>query len=86
MSEQGSTLAQLLRTSPVKVVSSEGEVQVTITLELNINLNSEGITVGARPSVEASPEEALVAKKEDKTLWEIPDFVPIPKVNFGKKE
>ena len=81
-------MAQLVRTNPVKVVSSEGEVQVTISLELNINLNSDGLTVGAKPTVEASAsaEQSPVAKKEDKTLWEIPDFGPIPKVNFGKKE
>lgn len=78
-------MAQLIKPGNVKVVTNDGEVQVTIALELTINLNSDGLAVNARQQEE---QEAIPAKNKasDKTLWEIPDFGPIPKVDFGKKE
>jgi len=78
-------LPQLIKPGNVKVVTNDGEVQVTIALELTINLNSDGLVVNARQQEE---QEAAPAKNKagDKTLWEIPDFGPIPKVDFGKKE
>lgn len=79
----GEKLAQLIKPSSVKVVSQEGEVKVTIALELTINLNSDGLKVSA------SSEVGKVEKQkdsEDKVLWEIPDFGPVPKLGFGKKD
>jgi hypothetical protein len=74
-------LAQLIKSSDIKVVTKEGECKLSITIDLNLNLNSSGIQVGANV-VEKSGE---VAKKEEKTAWEIPDFTTMPKLNFGKK-
>ena len=76
-------MAQLIKPSSVKVISQEGEVKVTIALELTINLNSDGLKVSGAP--EAGKAERR-KDSEDKVLWEIPDFGPVPKLGFGKKD
>jgi len=73
-------LAQLIKASDIKVITKDGECKLSINIELNINLNSVGSL--------ANQQEAVVTQKEtDKasTIWEIPDFETIPKINFGKK-
>lgn len=73
-------MAQLIKASDIKVITKDGECKLSINIELNINLNSVGSL--------ANQQEAVVTQKEtDKasTIWEIPDFETIPKINFGKK-
>jgi hypothetical protein len=79
-------LAQLLKPNNVKVVTKDGEMHVTISLELTINLNSDNLKVTASPSY-VVPQAEQKAKKQvdDNPMWEIPDFAPMPKVEFGKK-
>lgn len=76
-------MAQLIRPGSVKVVTNDGEVQVTIALELTINLNSDGLVVGQSVRQGDVPEKSEA--RVDKTLWEIPDFGTVPKLDFGKK-
>ena len=85
---RGFVLAQLIRPGSVKVLSQDGEVRVTIDLQLTINLNGDGLTVGATATAANGNLESLAEKmvKADKIAWEIPDFGPVPKVDFGKKE
>jgi len=81
-------LAQLIRPSTVKVLSQDGEVKVTIALELTINLNSDGLQVSAaarEDGVSETVEKKKLKQKEETAMWEIPDFGPVPKVDFGKK-
>lgn len=80
-------MAQLIKPNAVKVVTQDGEVKVTIALELTINLNSDGLNVNA--TAKESKFETFVPKNQhpdEKVLWEIPDFGPVPKVGFGKKD
>ena len=76
-------MAQLIKPSSVKVITQDGEVKVTIALELTINLNSDGLKVSANSEIQKidKPKDS-----EEKVLWEIPDFGPVPKLGFGKKE
>lgn len=76
-------MAQLIKPNAVKVVTQDGEVKVTIALELTINLNSENMNISSSNKFENTTAKKSV---EEKTIWEIPDFVPVPKVGFGKKE
>jgi hypothetical protein len=66
----------LIKPHEVKVTTKDGEVQVAITLDLNINLNAAGLHVTAK----------VAGEQKEETQWEIPDFEPSPKINFGKKE
>ena len=81
-------MANLLKPNSVKVVTKEGELEITIALELTINLNSDNLKVTSAPTHVAS--DVPVAKKtvavDDNPMWEIPDFTPMPRVEFGKKE
>lgn len=74
-------MAQLIKASDVKVITKDGECKLSINIDLNINLNTLGVSVSAQPSNKLESQDF---KKED-TAWEIPDFTPQPKVNFGKK-
>jgi hypothetical protein len=79
-------LGQLLKPNIVKVVTKDGEMHVTISLELTINLNSDNLKVAVAPSVVVPQMEQKVAiQKNEEPIWEIPDFGPMPKVDFGKK-
>ena len=70
----------------MKVVTKDGEMHVTISLELTINLNSDNLKVNASPSyVVPQAEQKLTKQVNDNPMWEIPDFAPMPKVEFGKK-
>ena len=82
-------MANLLKPNQVKVVTKDGELQVTISLELTINLNSDNLKIASAPTHVVPDMTAPVAKKtvadDDNPMWEIPDFAPMPKVDFGKK-
>jgi hypothetical protein len=83
----GGELANLLKPNTVKVVTQDGELHVTISLELTINLNSDNLKIAVAPTHVVS--DAFVSKKTEATndnpKWEIPDFNPTPKIEFGKK-
>lgn len=84
---RGFVLAQLIRPGSVKVLTQDGEVRVTIDLQLTINLNGDGLTVGASASSVNHTEPVTDRKQRtERVEWEIPDFGPVPKVEFGKKE
>lgn len=80
-------MAQLLKPNTVKVVTQDGELHVTISLELTINLNSDNLQINAVPTHVVPQAEKSAAKQQikDEPMWEIPDFAPMPKVEFGKK-
>jgi hypothetical protein len=79
-------LGQLLKPNNVKVVTKDGEMHITISLELSINLNSDNLKIAAAPNfVVPQAEEKLKKQSTDEPMWEIPDFSPMPKVDFGKK-
>ena len=77
-------MAQLIRPTEVSVKTVNGEVLLNIKLDININLSQNGTTQTSVPEtkVEGRLEEK---KKEDATLWEIPDFTSVPKIKFGSK-
>lgn len=75
-------MPNLIRPNSVKVITQDGEVQVSITLDLNINLNTEGIVTAQ--NIESKKEEKKIEEPKEETLWAIPDFDSMPKINFGK--
>jgi hypothetical protein len=78
-------VAQLIKPTEVSIKTVNGEVLLNIKLDININLTQNNITpdVVTENKVENKLEEK---KKEEKSLWEIPDFVSVPKIKFGSKE
>ena len=78
-------MAQLIKPTEVSIKTVNGEVLLNIKLDININLTQNNIApnVIAENKVENKLEEK---KKEEKSLWEIPDFVSVPKIKFGSKE
>ena len=73
-------MPQLIKPNDVKVLTKDGEVKVSISLELNINLNDGRTQVQINEIGLSKPKENI----EDKTVWQIPDFTPGEKINFGK--
>jgi hypothetical protein len=78
-------VAQLIKPTEVSVKTVNGEVLLNIKLDININLTQSNIVPNVIPEskVENKIEEK---KKEEPSLWEIPDFVSVPKIKFGSKE
>ncbi len=78
-------MAQLIKPTEVSIKTVNGEVLLNIKLDININLTQNNIIpdVVSENKVENKLEEK---KKEEKSLWEIPDFVSVPKIKFGSKE
>jgi len=78
-------VAQLIKPTEISVKTVNGEVLLNIKLDININLSQNGTSQSSIPEtkVEGRLEEK---KKEDATLWEIPDFTNVPKIKFGSKE
>jgi len=78
-------VAQLIKPTEVSIKTVNGEVLLNIKLDININLTQNNIMPDAvtENKVENKLEEK---KKEEKSLWEIPDFVSVPKIKFGSKE
>jgi hypothetical protein len=78
-------VAQLIKPTEVSIKTVNGEVLLNIKLDININLTQNNIIpdVVTENKVENKLEEK---KKEEKSLWEIPDFVSVPKIKFGSKE
>lgn len=78
-------MAQLIKPTEVSIKTVNGEVLLNIKLDININLTQNNIIpdVMTENKVENKLEEK---KKEEKSLWEIPDFVSVPKIKFGSKE
>lgn len=82
-------MANLLKPNTVKVITQDGELHVTISLELSINLNHENMKMLNSPSAvvpEVTVSKKIASEEDDKPDWEIPDFAPMPKVEFGKKK
>lgn len=79
-------MAQLIKPTEVSIKTVNGEVLLNIKLDININLTQNNIApnVIAENKVENKIEEKK--KKEEQSLWEIPDFVSVPKIKFGSKE
>lgn len=78
-------MAQLIKAHDVKVVTKDGECKLSISIDLNLNLNTSGITVGVQNVKTEQVSQQEKEKNTDGTQWEIPDFTPMPKLNFGKK-
>lgn len=78
-------MAQVIKPTEVSVKTVDGEVLLNIKLDININLSQNYVTQSTIPEtkVEGKLEEK---KKEDATLWEIPNFTSVPKIKFGSKE
>jgi hypothetical protein len=78
-------VAQLIKPTEISVKTVNGEVLLNIKLDININLsqNNTAQTNAIETKVEGKLEEK---KKEDATLWEIPNFSNVPKIKFGSKE
>jgi hypothetical protein len=79
-------MAQLIQPNNVKVITKDGEIQVSLTIDLNITLNQTGtINVeGGINSVSGTMPKTVKSADDDKVEWAIPDFVPEPRVKFGK--
>lgn len=75
-------MAQLIKSSDIKVITKDGECKLSISIDLNINLNTLGVAVNAQ-TVKVGDEKE--EKKKDDVAWQIPDFANVPKLNFGKK-
>ena len=79
-------MAQLIKPTEVSVKTVNGEVLLNIKLDININLcqsNTVQQTNVSEAKVDGKLEEK---KKENATLWEIPEFSNVPKIKFGTKE
>jgi len=69
-------MPNLIKQGEARVITKNGEVFVNIALELNIKLDGSNIQM--------SSGAGSIAKQEDKINWEIPDFEPSNKIQFGK--
>lgn len=78
-------MAQLIKANDVKVVTKDGECKLSISIDLNVNLNTTGISVGVQNIAAGQVEQQNKKQEKESTMWEIPDFAPMPKLNFGKK-
>jgi len=78
-------MAQLITPNTVKVVSQNGEVTISLKLDLNINLNQNG-GIASIDATDTGNEitKKIIKKSDDDVQWEIPDFGPSKKINFGK--
>lgn len=72
----------------VKIVTNNGEVTINLKLDLNINLSGElQQALANNIYAKKANEETILNSKEEKTMWEVPDFSPSKtRVNFGKQE
>ena len=77
-------MAKLITPNTVKVVTQNGEVTIYLKLDLNINLNQNGGIASIDATDSGSEIVRKVGKKSDDVQWEIPDFGPSKKINFGK--
>lgn len=77
-------MAQLITPNTVKVVTQNGEVTISLKLDLNINLNQNGGIASIDATDSGSEIVKKINKKPDDVQWEIPDFGPSKKINFGK--
>ena len=73
-------MPNLIKQGDTKIITKEGEIFVNIALELNIKLDGQNLQIG--PSFQAQNQG--LQKNEEKVNWEIPDFKPSNKINFGK--
>lgn len=71
-------MAQLIKPNQVKLITEKGECNLHITLDLNINLNTGKLEINAK--------ENYVKEEKEDVSWEIPEFKPTKKIQFGKKE
>lgn len=66
----------LIKQGDTKIITKEGEIFVNIALELNIKLDGQNLQIGN--------SQQKQNKEQEKVNWEIPDFNPSAKINFGK--
>lgn len=71
-------MPNLIKQGEAKVITKNGEVFVNIALELNIKLDGSNIQISNGASIENKKQE------NEKINWEIPDFEPSGKIQFGK--
>lgn len=71
-------MPNLIKQGEARVVTKNGEVFVNIALELNIKLDGSNITIS---NDGGSP---ISKQQNEKVNWEIPDFEPSNKIQFGK--
>lgn len=71
-------MPNLIKQGEARVVTKNGEVFVNIALELNIKLDGSNIQISNGGTAGVS------VKQDDKVNWEIPDFEPSNKIQFGK--
>lgn len=74
-------MPQLIKPNDLKISTKEGEVKISITLDLNINLNDNKIQIN---NLGINNIDQKSSQAEEKVKWEIPDFSPGEKINFGK--
>lgn len=79
-------MAQLIKPTEVSVKTVNGEVLLNIKLDININLTQNNIISDVVPENKIENKLEDNKKKEEQSLWEIPDFVSVPKIKFGSKE
>lgn len=71
-------MPNLIKQGDARVVTKNGEVFVNIALELNIKLDGSNIQISNGKANGTEQQE------QDKINWEIPDFEPSNKIQFGK--
>ena len=79
-------MPQLIKPNSVKIITQDGEIQVSITLDLNINLNTGELSNLVSNQVVQKTVNEVKPNDSSSSAWEIPDFLDIPKINFGKSD
>jgi hypothetical protein len=74
-------MANLIKPGDIKVVTKNNELFVNISLELNIKLDGNVTNLNLNSDFGS---QSIPKKEEEKINWEIPDFTPSNKINFGK--
>lgn len=74
-------MPNLIKQGEAKVITKNGEVFVNIALELNIKLDGSNIQISNASNDGNSSDNK---QRNEKINWEIPDFEPSNKIQFGK--
>lgn len=78
-------MPSLIKPQSVNVVTKDGELEIRLILELNLNINATGVDVST-VAREASVKPLEKPKEPENTMWAIPDFGPVERIEFGRKE
>lgn len=79
-------MPQVIKPVKTQVITKDGQCAVDISIELTININSDGLHVSATASPGVMQPVVTEHKKDEETLWAIPEFGSPNKVKFGKTE